>query len=53
MTSDSVVCDICRERGNPRPYDAMHTCTRCGRTACEPTHFNKTTGLCYFCARLK
>jgi hypothetical protein len=53
MTSDEVVCDICRERGANRPYTSLQKCARCGRTACEPTHWTKATGLCYFCAKVK
>jgi hypothetical protein len=53
MTSDSVVCDVCRERGANRAYTALHTCPRCNRTACEPTHWNKADGVCYFCAKVK
>jgi hypothetical protein len=46
-----VVCDICRERGANRPFVAHHTCGRCGRIACEPTHWVKARELCWFCAK--
>lgn len=49
MTIDDIVCDICRERGANRPFVAHHTCPRCNRTVCEPTHWLKDKQLCYFC----
>ncbi|GIW12178.1 MAG: hypothetical protein KatS3mg061_3235 [Dehalococcoidia bacterium] len=53
MSTEPVSCDVCRERGARRPFTSLRKCVRCGRTACEPTHWNKASELCYFCAKVR